>query len=131
MIKKTFTLELPDSVQPERLSLIDQEFFRYITAGILYMKGIISGKEAREITGLTQREFEENMAKYGFVIMPDTDKDIEIETKTLQDNQSSKWALLSQEVQQDDTFTGLGTQILADVKEFRENFTFKRLEQSQ
>ncbi|MBF0519652.1 MAG: hypothetical protein HQK92_08010 [Nitrospirae bacterium] len=45
--------------------------------------------------------------------------------ESVEDSQLSKWALLSQEVLQDNTFTGLGAQVLADVKEFRENFMFK------
>ncbi|MBF0564433.1 MAG: UPF0175 family protein [Nitrospirae bacterium] len=75
---RTYTIEFPNAVHTEALPL-NQELARYAVAGVLYVKGYISGKEAREITGDSRRKFEENMAEYGFSIIPDTDEDIQLE----------------------------------------------------
>lgn len=79
MVSKTITIKLPDSAQVPSSVEADQDLLRHALAGVLYKKGILSGKEARQITGNTRREFEENLAKYGFSIMPDTDEDLESE----------------------------------------------------
>lgn len=58
---------------------VERDCLLHAFAGVLYTKGVVSGKEAREITGETRREFEENLPKYGFCIMPDTEEDINCE----------------------------------------------------
>lgn len=69
------TVEL-DSIP---LVLQDPEFTRYLLAGSLYAKGILSGEQARQITGDVRRVFEEKMAHYGFPMMPDDDEEIRAE----------------------------------------------------
>ncbi len=49
------TVEL-DSIPP---ALRDPEFTRYLIAGGLYSKGILSGEQARQLTGDVRRVFEE------------------------------------------------------------------------
>ena len=66
----TLVIELPTAAQiPE--ALLDADYVRYVLAGTLYVRGKISGKEARSLTGDNRRTFEENMAQYGFPLMPD------------------------------------------------------------
>lgn len=71
----TLTVELP-SIPPV---LQDPEFTRYLIAGSLYTKGILSGEQARQLTGDVRRVFEEKMSHYGFPMMPDDDEDIRSE----------------------------------------------------
>lgn len=52
-------------------ALRDAHYVRYLLAGVLYVQGKISGKEARSLTGDNRRTFEENMARYGCPLMPD------------------------------------------------------------
>jgi len=47
-----------------------------VLAGTLYSRGLISGKDARSLTGDDRRAFEENMAKYGFPLMPDDEESV-------------------------------------------------------
>ncbi|MDY7095093.1 MAG: UPF0175 family protein [Acidobacteriota bacterium] len=68
----TLTVELT-SIPPV---LEDQEFARYLIAGSLYSKGLLSGEQARQLTGDARRVFEEKMAQHGFPIMPDDDEEI-------------------------------------------------------
>lgn len=68
----TLTVELT-SIPPV---LQDPEFTRYLIAGSLYSKGMLSGEQARQLTGDVRRAFEEKMAEYGFPLMPDTDDEI-------------------------------------------------------
>lgn len=56
--------------------LRDPEFTRYLIAGSLYAKGVLSGEQARQLTGDQRRAFEEKMARYGFPMMPDDDEEI-------------------------------------------------------
>ncbi len=54
---------------------------RYLIAGSLYSKGLLSGEQARQLTGDVRRAFEEKLtlarqAHFGFPIMPDHDDDI-------------------------------------------------------
>lgn len=66
----TLTIELPAEASVPA-PLLDPEFVRYALAGTLYARGLVSGREARALTGHPRREFEENMARYGFPMMPD------------------------------------------------------------
>lgn len=68
----TLTVELA-SIPPV---LRDPEFARYLIAGSLYTQGILSGEQARQLTGDVRRAFEEKMARYGFPIMPDDEEEI-------------------------------------------------------
>lgn len=69
---ETLTVELP-SIPP---ALKDPEFTRYLLAGSLYSKGMLSGEQARQLTGHPRRVFEEKMAHYGFPLMPDDEEEI-------------------------------------------------------
>ena len=72
------TIDLPPTAQiPEVLR--DAHFVRYVLAGNLYTRGMLSGKEARSLTGDSRREFEENMARYSFPLMPDDEEAVDQE----------------------------------------------------
>lgn len=74
-LRNTLTIELPPSARiPEPLR--DTQYVRYVLAGTLYSRGLISGKDARSLTGDDRRAFEENMAKYGFPLMPDDEESV-------------------------------------------------------
>ena len=75
----TLTIRFPDSatLPPDLQS--DQEFLRYAVVGALYTRGILSGREARELTGDSRRAFEEKMSQYGYALMPSTAADIRAE----------------------------------------------------
>jgi hypothetical protein len=74
-LRNTLTIELPLSARvPEPLR--DAQYVRYVLAGTLYSRGMISGRDARSLTGDDRRAFEENMAKYGFPLMPDDEESI-------------------------------------------------------
>ena len=76
---KQLTIEIPEGANiPEEISL-NQEYLRYLLAGTLYAREILSEKEARAITGDNRREFLEKMARYGFCLMPESDRDIQLE----------------------------------------------------
>lgn len=67
---QTLVIELPKTARiPE--ALLDTTYVRYILAGTLYVRGKISGREARSLTGDNRRTFEENMVRYGFPLMSD------------------------------------------------------------
>lgn len=69
------TIELPAAASiPEVLK--DTMLVRYLLAGGLYAKGVLSGKEARALTGDDRRTFEETMSRHGFPMMPDDDDDL-------------------------------------------------------
>jgi Uncharacterised protein family (UPF0175) len=74
-LRNTLTIELPLSARvPEPLR--DAQYVRYVLAGTLYSRGMISGRHARSLTGDDRRAFEENMAKYGFPLMPDDEESV-------------------------------------------------------
>ena len=69
----TLTIKLPSSAKvPEVLR--DSEYVRYVLAGTLYTRGLLSGKEARALTGDNRRTFEEKMARHGFPLLPDDEE---------------------------------------------------------
>ena len=71
----TLTVQL-ETIPPV---LKDADFTRYLIAGSLYTKGLLSGEEARELTGDARRVFEDKMSEYGFAMMPDDDDEIRAE----------------------------------------------------
>lgn len=76
--RATLTIQFPDQAEiPEVLR--DSEYVRYLLAGTLYSRGILSGREARSLTGDGRRKFEENMARYGFPLMPDDEESVAVE----------------------------------------------------
>jgi|GEM_PF-735401 hypothetical protein len=75
---QTLLIELPSTARiPEELH--DTQYVRYMLAGTLYHRGVFSGQEARIFTGDSRRVFEENMARYGFPLVPDDDEAIALE----------------------------------------------------
>jgi predicted HTH domain antitoxin len=71
MAGRTLTIEFPGTAHLPAELQRDQQYLRYLVAGTLYTRGQVSGREARELTGDSRRAFEENMARYGFPLMPD------------------------------------------------------------
>ena len=78
-MQEKITIDLPEGVQLPSGINVDQNILRYALAGVLYAKGLHSGKEAREITGDSRRKFEETMNELGFCLMPSREKDIDSE----------------------------------------------------
>lgn len=79
MAVRTLTIEFPETAKlPEDLH-VDQEFLRYAVAGALYTRGLVSGREARELTGDSRRTFEEKMSLYGYPLMPSRESDVQAE----------------------------------------------------
>jgi len=79
MAGHTVTIEFPATAHLPKNLQSDQEFLRYVVAGALYTRGLISGREARELTGDPRRVFEEKMSHYGYPLMPSRDSDIHAE----------------------------------------------------
>jgi Uncharacterised protein family (UPF0175) len=69
------TIELPPTARVPA-SLRDADYVRYVLAGTLYSRGLISGREARSLTGDDRRTFEETMARHGFPLMPDDEESV-------------------------------------------------------
>ncbi len=66
---KTLTLQVPDSV--------DEKDIKMKLAAYWFSTGIISSGKAAELTGLTKREFLENVGKYGVSVFGETVTDLE------------------------------------------------------
>ncbi len=73
------TIDIPASVELSPDILRDQETMRDAIAVVLYKQGKITPVQAREIMGLTRRQFEERLASYGFAMMDERDFDQEIQ----------------------------------------------------
>ncbi|MBF0193185.1 MAG: UPF0175 family protein [Magnetococcales bacterium] len=58
----------------------DPVFIRNALAVVLYKNGRLTLLQARELMGLTRREFEECLPEYGFTMMDDKDLNSEIES---------------------------------------------------
>lgn len=73
------TIDIPASVDLSPDILRDQGTMRDAIAVVLYKQGKITPVQAREIMGVTRREFEERLASYGFSMMDEHDFDHELE----------------------------------------------------
>ena len=73
--KRILTINLPANIPLE-----DKEA-RMILACQLYNKGLISTGQGAEITGITRREFIENMGKYGASVFQQTIEELESDIK--------------------------------------------------
>jgi len=62
------TVALPDS-QP--FADMNENYLRELLIATLYNLGKLSEKEAREVLGMSRREFEELLPKFGFSILND------------------------------------------------------------
>jgi len=70
------TIDLPD-----RLDLdVDEAYAREALVATLYSTGKLTGREAREILGMSRREFENMLPRYGASILVDSDTNVETET---------------------------------------------------
>lgn len=67
------TLELPDSVAS------DPRYLKEALISMLYHKGKLSERQAREALGMTRRAFEEMLPRFGFSILVDSRENLEIE----------------------------------------------------
>lgn len=67
------TLELPDSVAS------DPRYLKEALIAMLYHKGKLSERQAREALGMTRRAFEEMLPRFGFSILVDSRENLEIE----------------------------------------------------
>lgn len=65
---------------PDRDDLgVDEHYAKEALVATLYTNGKLSGREAREVLGMTRRGFEEMLPRYGFSILVDTPENIETE----------------------------------------------------
>jgi predicted HTH domain antitoxin len=71
------TIELPD-----RFGGIDETYAREAFVATLYSNGKLSGREAREILGMSRREFEDMLPRYGFSILVDNEENVQAELDT-------------------------------------------------
>ncbi len=71
-------IELPNI---DTLADVDSSFLKEMLAANLYHLGRLSEKEAREILGMTRREFEAVLPKFGFSTLGDSSENIAIELK--------------------------------------------------
>lgn len=65
---------------PDRDDLgIDERYAKEALVATLYSNGKVSGREAREILGMTRRAFEEMLPRYGFSVLVDSSANIKTE----------------------------------------------------
>ncbi|MEM1093296.1 MAG: UPF0175 family protein [Bacteroidota bacterium] len=69
----TLSIELP--IQTD----IDETFARQGLVAMLYATGKLSGREAREVLGLSRRAFEAMLPRYGYTVLLDSQTNVEIE----------------------------------------------------
>jgi len=58
---------------------VDERYAKGALVATLYSTGKMSGREAREVLGMTRRAFEEMLPRYGFSILIDTPENVETE----------------------------------------------------
>lgn len=69
------TIDLPDR---DDLG-VDERYAKEALVATLYSTGKLSGREAREVLGMTRRAFEEMLPRYGFSILVDSPENVETE----------------------------------------------------
>ena len=69
------TIDLPDRSGFD----VDERYAKEALVATLYTNGKLSGREARQILGMTRRTFEEMLPRYGFSILVDSPENIETE----------------------------------------------------
>lgn len=69
------TIDLPERARRD----VDERYAKEALVSALYANGKLSGKEAREILGLSRRAFEELLPRYGFSILADSAENVAIE----------------------------------------------------
>ena len=71
-----FSVELPDNAPLRRL---DQDYVRTALIATLYHIGKLSEQEACATLGITRRAFEEILPQFGFSILADDQKTLDVE----------------------------------------------------
>ena len=66
---RQLVIELPDNVVIPSCLEQEQSLMRDAIAVVLYSKGKLTMREARELMGLTRREFEETLPTFGIAMM--------------------------------------------------------------
>lgn len=66
-------IDLPPSLDLPPDVVGDQKELRDAIAVVLYKRGRISPVQARELMGVTRREFEDRLADYGFAVVDEAD----------------------------------------------------------
>ncbi len=69
------SLELPD------IPGMDQRYLAEALVAMLYHTGKLSAKQACHILGLTRRAFEDMLPRFGFSILVDSQKNLDIELR--------------------------------------------------
>jgi predicted HTH domain antitoxin len=72
------TIDLPDRFGTD----VHQTYAREALVATFYNNGKLSGREAREILGMSRREFEEMLPSYGFSVLVDSEENIQTELDT-------------------------------------------------
>jgi len=73
MSRQQLVINLPDNVTlPEDIQQ-EQDLMRDAIAIVFYKQGRLSLKEARQLMGLSRREFEEILPTYGFSMLDEND----------------------------------------------------------
>ena len=71
------TIDLPD-----RFGDIDEIYAREALVATLYSNGKLSGREARQILGMSRRDFEDMLPRYGFSVLVDSEENVQTELDT-------------------------------------------------
>ena len=69
------SVRLPDTIAAD----VNERYLKEALIATLYHNSKVSGKEAREILGMTRRDFEEMLPCYGFSILVDSEENAKIE----------------------------------------------------
>lgn len=73
-------IDLPASVDLPPDVANDQKTMRDALAAVLYKQGRISPTQAREMMGVSRREFEDRLADFGYAVLDEHDLASELET---------------------------------------------------
>ena len=69
----TVSINIPNEAE------VDENFLKEAVAATLYHTGKLTGKQAREMLGITRRAFEEMLPRFGYSILVDSQKNLAIE----------------------------------------------------
>ena len=69
----TVSIDIPNEAD------VDERYLKEAIAATLYYTGKLSGKQARETLGMTRRAFEEILPRYGYSVLIDSQKNLNIE----------------------------------------------------
>ncbi len=69
----TISINIPEAAG------VDEHFIKEALAAALYHTGKLSEKQAREMLGISRRDFEEMLPRYGYSVLVDSQKNLDIE----------------------------------------------------